>query len=38
MKLNEIQKILEESNKVLPKLTDKQLEQYVSESHKNQNK
>lgn len=38
MKLNKIQKILEQSDKILPKLTDKQLEQYVSDSHKKQNK
>jgi len=38
MKLTKIQKILEESNKVLPKLTDKQYEQYSSEEHKNQNR
>jgi hypothetical protein len=38
MKQKDIQKILEESNKVLGNLTDKQLEQYVSEEHKKQNK
>jgi hypothetical protein len=36
MKLTKIQKILEESNKVLPKLTDKQYEQYSSKEHKKQ--
>ena len=32
------QKEINESNKVLGKLTDKQLEQYVSEGHKKQNR
>ena len=35
---SKVQKKINESNKVLGKLTDKQLEQYVSDAHKKQNK
>ncbi len=35
---SKVQIEINESNKVLGKLTDKQLEQYVSETHKKQNK
>jgi hypothetical protein len=38
MKKKNVLKVLEESNRVLGKLTDKQLEQYISEGHKKQNK
>lgn len=38
MNKKEIDSILEQSNNVLGKLTDKQIQQYISEGHKKQNK